>query len=163
MKIFMKKTLFSKIRSVQVFYLHMNYLYSEGHKKLAVRSFFTAKWKKSSKMQFSIGNPTISKTKQNHQIRLLAPRDRWVHKSIIFDNKKSNFSIKNLNHSITTLLVFVSNALEPYFCLGKNQRSKFAKFILKLTLQKNIFSCFRRQFQYNRKSHSKIHAFSSNY
>ena len=51
----------------------------------------------------------------------------------IFVNKKSNFSIKNLNHSITTLLVFFSSAVEPYFCVGKNQRSKFANFILKLT------------------------------
>ena len=58
---------------------------------------------------------------------------------IIFDNKKSNFSIKNLNHLTTTLLVFVSNALEPYFSLGKTQTSKFTKFILKLTLRKNIF------------------------
>ena len=49
---------------------------------------------------------------------------------IIFVNKKSNFSIKNLNNSITTLLVVFPAPLEPYFCLGKNQRSKFANFIL---------------------------------
>ena len=52
---------------------------------------------------------------------------------IIFDNKKSNFSIKNLNHSITALLIFFPGAVEPYFSLEKKQRSKFAKFILKLT------------------------------
>ena len=57
----------------------------------------------------------------------------------IFVNKKSNFSIKNLNTSITKLLVIFAAALEPYFCLGKNQRSKFAKFILKITYWKNIF------------------------
>ena len=97
------------------------------------------------------------------KVTSLAPRDRWVHKSTIFVNKKSNFSIKNLNNSITTLLVFFPGPLEPYFCLGKNQRSKFANFILKLTFWKNMFSRFERQIQYNRKSHSKIHAFSSNY
>ena len=37
------------------------------------------------------------------------------------------------------LLVLFPDALEPYFCLGKNQKSKFAKFILKLILRKNIF------------------------
>ena len=41
---------------------------------------------------------------------------------IIFVNKKSKNPIKNLNHSITTLLVFAPGALQPYFSLGKNQR-----------------------------------------
>ena len=51
---------------------------------------------------------------------------------------KSNFSIKNLNRSIMTLLIIFASAVEPYFCVGENQRSKIAKFILKLTLRKFI-------------------------
>ena len=77
----------------------------------------------------------------------LAPRDRWVHKSIIFVNKKSNFWIKNLIISITIVLVVFPGALEPYFYLQKIFRSKFANFILKKTYWKNIFSCFGRQFR----------------
>ena len=67
----MKKTVFSKIRSAQVFYSHPNYLYSEGHQKLAVRFFFTAFWKNFEKMLFSIGIPTVRKSKQNHGIILI--------------------------------------------------------------------------------------------
>ena len=40
----------------------------------------------------------------------------------IYVNKKSKISIKHLNHSLTTLLVFFGGALEPYFSLGKKQR-----------------------------------------
>ena len=65
---------------------------------------------------------------------------------IIFVNKKSNFSIKNLNHSITTLLVFFRVHWNHTFALGKNQRSKFAKFILKLTFQKNFFAFWATNF-----------------
>ena len=63
----------------------------------------------------------------------------------MFVNKKSNFSIKNLNHSITTLLVGFADPLEPYFYLRKTQKSKCAKFILKLTYRKNIFRVFGDQ------------------
>ena len=57
---------------------------------------------------------------------------------IIFDNKKSNFSIKNLIISITIVLVIFAGALEPYFYLQKIPRSRFAKCILNKIL-KNIF------------------------
>ena len=58
-----------------------------------------------------------------------------------------------------TLLVLFSDGLEPYFCLGEKTEVKIREIYFESNLLKNIFWRFRRQIHYNRKSHSKIHAF----
>ena len=80
MKISMGSIFFSKICSDQVFYLRSNYLYSEAHQDPRVRTVSTSFLEFSSKMLFSIGNPTISKSKENQWI-ILIPLTFSVHPS----------------------------------------------------------------------------------
>ena len=121
---------FRKIRLEGVFDLHPNYLYSEGHQNLTVRIFLRAKWKIFSKMLFSIGNPTISKSKEIHWILLIPLTFRAVYFLPI--QKKSGpaqtCDLSDYFYNVSRKICYILIILRQKLWKFRSKKWKFLKF-----------------------------------